>query len=56
MRKTYVDLDETLIHARVAGQGHQGKRRRFSLEFGHFPMTAEWSLQFGHLEDRDRAP
>src|SRR6516225_8106222 len=34
MRKIYVDLDETLIHARVAGPRSPGKRRRvaFGLE------------------------
>ena len=30
MRKIYVDLDETLVHARVAGQRSPGKRRRFA--------------------------
>jgi hypothetical protein len=30
MRKIYVDLDETLIHARVAGPMSPGKRRRFA--------------------------
>src|SRR5215510_924934 len=30
MRKIYVDLDETLIHARVAGPRPPGKRRRFA--------------------------
>src|SRR6516164_9282866 len=30
MRKIYVDLDETLIHARVAGSRPPGKRRRFA--------------------------
>src|SRR5262252_2219137 len=32
MRKIYIDLDETLIHARVAGPRPPGKRRR--LAFG----------------------
>jgi len=30
MRKIYIDLDETLIHARVAGPRSPGKRRRFA--------------------------
>ena len=30
MRKIYIDLDETLIHARVAGPRPPGKRRRFA--------------------------
>ena len=30
MRKIYVDLDQTLIHARVAGSRPPGKRRRFA--------------------------
>jgi hypothetical protein len=32
MRKIFVDLDETLVHSRVAGPRPPGKRRRLAFE------------------------